>query len=111
MWWRRNSCGAANRRGGPRRGLTPMAKIFGPTPPYNGPVELRPTRNALPPRVPDGRIADPGRTARTAPTLALALTKRALDESWEKLDLERELQRRAGLTGDCAEGVRAFNGE
>ena len=48
-----------------------------------------------------------------APTVGLALTKRALDESWEndldsQLDLERELQREASLTPDYAEGVRAF---
>jgi 2-(1,2-epoxy-1,2-dihydrophenyl)acetyl-CoA isomerase len=49
----------------------------------------------------------------TAPTVGLALTKRALDESWTndldtQLDLERELQREASLTPDYAEGVRAF---
>ncbi len=48
-----------------------------------------------------------------APTVGLALTKRALDESWDnelktQLDLERELQREASLTPDYAEGVRAF---
>jgi 2-(1,2-epoxy-1,2-dihydrophenyl)acetyl-CoA isomerase len=48
-----------------------------------------------------------------APTIGLALTKRALDESWDndletQLDLERELQRQASLTPDYAEGVRAF---
>jgi 2-(1,2-epoxy-1,2-dihydrophenyl)acetyl-CoA isomerase len=48
-----------------------------------------------------------------APTLGLALTKRALDASWEndfdtQLDLEREFQREASLTPDYAEGVRAF---
>jgi 2-(1,2-epoxy-1,2-dihydrophenyl)acetyl-CoA isomerase len=48
-----------------------------------------------------------------APTIGLALTKRALDESWgndleTQLDLERELQRQASLTPDYAEGVRAF---
>jgi 2-(1,2-epoxy-1,2-dihydrophenyl)acetyl-CoA isomerase len=47
------------------------------------------------------------------PTVGLALTKRALDESWSndldgQLDLERELQREASLTPDYAEGVRAF---
>ena len=49
----------------------------------------------------------------SAPTIALALIKRALDESWAndldaQLDLERELQREASLTPDYAEGVRAF---
>jgi 2-(1,2-epoxy-1,2-dihydrophenyl)acetyl-CoA isomerase len=48
-----------------------------------------------------------------APTLGLALIKRALDAAWEndldtQLDLEREFQREASLTPDYAEGVRAF---
>jgi 2-(1,2-epoxy-1,2-dihydrophenyl)acetyl-CoA isomerase len=48
-----------------------------------------------------------------APTMGLALIKRALDESWDndldaQLDLERELQREASLNPDYAEGVRAF---
>ena len=48
-----------------------------------------------------------------APTIGLALIKRALDESWDndlesQLELERELQRQASLTPDYAEGVRAF---
>src|SRR6516165_8116710 len=48
-----------------------------------------------------------------APTVALALIKRALDEAWgndldAQLDLERESQREASLTPDYAEGVRAF---
>jgi 2-(1,2-epoxy-1,2-dihydrophenyl)acetyl-CoA isomerase len=48
-----------------------------------------------------------------APTVGLALTKRALDQSWDndldaQLDLERELQREASLTPDYTEGVRAF---
>jgi 2-(1,2-epoxy-1,2-dihydrophenyl)acetyl-CoA isomerase len=48
-----------------------------------------------------------------APTIGLALTKRALDESWDndleaQLELERELQRQASLTPDYAEGVQAF---
>ena len=48
-----------------------------------------------------------------APTLGLALIKRALDESWDndfdaQLDLEREFQREASLNPDYAEGVRAF---
>ena len=49
----------------------------------------------------------------SAPTVGLALIKRALDASWDndldaQLDLERELQREASLTPDYAEGVRAF---
>jgi 2-(1,2-epoxy-1,2-dihydrophenyl)acetyl-CoA isomerase len=49
----------------------------------------------------------------SAPTLGLALIKRALDASWgndldAQLDLEREFQREASLTPDYAEGVRAF---
>jgi 2-(1,2-epoxy-1,2-dihydrophenyl)acetyl-CoA isomerase len=48
-----------------------------------------------------------------APTVALALIKRVLDEAWSndldtQLDLERETQREASLTPDYAEGVRAF---
>ncbi len=48
-----------------------------------------------------------------APTVALALIKRVLDESWSndldtQLELERETQREASLTPDYAEGVRAF---
>jgi 2-(1,2-epoxy-1,2-dihydrophenyl)acetyl-CoA isomerase len=48
-----------------------------------------------------------------APTVGLALTKRALDQSWDndletQLDLERDLQREASQTFDYAEGVRAF---
>jgi len=48
-----------------------------------------------------------------APAVALALIKRALDESWDndldaQLDLERETQREASLSADYAEGVRAF---
>jgi 2-(1,2-epoxy-1,2-dihydrophenyl)acetyl-CoA isomerase len=49
----------------------------------------------------------------SAPTVALALIKRALDAAWEndldaQLDLEREFQHEARLTPDYAEGVRAF---
>jgi 2-(1,2-epoxy-1,2-dihydrophenyl)acetyl-CoA isomerase len=48
-----------------------------------------------------------------APTLGLALIKRALDAAWDndleaQLELEREFQREASLTPDYAEGVRAF---
>jgi 2-(1,2-epoxy-1,2-dihydrophenyl)acetyl-CoA isomerase len=54
-----------------------------------------------------------GRHFASAPTVALALTKRLLEESWSndldaQLDLERESQREASLTPDYAEGVRAF---
>jgi len=49
----------------------------------------------------------------SAPTLGLALIKRALDAAWEndldaQLDLEREFQREASLNPDYGEGVRAF---
>jgi phenylacetate degradation-related enoyl-CoA hydratase PaaB len=48
-----------------------------------------------------------------APTLGLALIKKALNASLDntldaQLDLERDLQRAASLTSDYAEGVRAF---
>ena len=48
-----------------------------------------------------------------APTLGLALIKRALDAAWDndfeaQLELEREFQREASLAPDYAEGVRAF---
>ena len=47
------------------------------------------------------------------PTLALALTKQAIHEAGSndfsaQLDVERDLQRRAGRSADYAEGVRAF---
>src|SRR5713226_1222109 len=49
----------------------------------------------------------------SAPTVGLALIKRALDAALDndldsQLDLEREFQREASLTPDYAEGVRAF---
>jgi 2-(1,2-epoxy-1,2-dihydrophenyl)acetyl-CoA isomerase len=49
----------------------------------------------------------------SAPTIGLALTKRALDAAWNndlptQLNLERDFQREAGGTADYAEGVRAF---
>ncbi|WP_029009021.1 2-(1,2-epoxy-1,2-dihydrophenyl)acetyl-CoA isomerase PaaG [Azospirillum halopraeferens] len=49
----------------------------------------------------------------TRPTRGLALTKRALQDSWtntldDQLDLERDLQREAGRTRDYREGVAAF---
>src|SRR5262249_43202050 len=48
-----------------------------------------------------------------APTVALALTKRVLDESWSndldtQLELERDSQHEASLSPDYAEGVHAF---
>ena len=48
-----------------------------------------------------------------AATYALALTKRALAAASvntlaTQLDLERELQKRAGASPDCAEGINAF---
>ena len=47
------------------------------------------------------------------PTVGLGLIKRALDAAESndlsaQLDLERDLQREAGMTPDFAEGVRAF---
>src|SRR5262245_11092450 len=48
-----------------------------------------------------------------APTVALALIKRVLDESWSndldtQLELERDSQHEASLSPDYAEGVHAF---
>jgi 2-(1,2-epoxy-1,2-dihydrophenyl)acetyl-CoA isomerase len=48
-----------------------------------------------------------------APTYALGLTKRAIALSStntlaQQLDLERDLQRKAGASPDAAEGIRAF---
>jgi 2-(1,2-epoxy-1,2-dihydrophenyl)acetyl-CoA isomerase len=47
------------------------------------------------------------------PTVGLGLTKRAIQAAStnsldDQLDLERDLQREAGLTPDYAEGVAAF---
>lgn len=52
----------------------------------------------------------------TAATVGLALTKEAMHSAHqntleEQLDLERDLQRRAGRTADYAEGVSAFLGK
>jgi 2-(1,2-epoxy-1,2-dihydrophenyl)acetyl-CoA isomerase len=67
--------------------------------------------------VDDGALMDEAHKLCThfaaAPTIGLALTKRALDQSWSndletQLDLERDLQREASQTLDYAEGVRAF---
>jgi len=49
----------------------------------------------------------------SGPTVALALTKRALDAAEandfdHQLDLERDLQEEAGISPDHGEGVRAF---
>ncbi|HKB28523.1 MAG TPA: enoyl-CoA hydratase-related protein [Candidatus Limnocylindrales bacterium] len=49
----------------------------------------------------------------TGAPIALALTKRALDAAWERdfegaLELEAELQDRAGRSADHAEGIAAF---
>ena len=48
-----------------------------------------------------------------APTRGLAATKAALRRSWqhtfkEQLDLERDVQRELGRSGDYSEGVAAF---
>ncbi|MFL6798297.1 MAG: 2-(1,2-epoxy-1,2-dihydrophenyl)acetyl-CoA isomerase PaaG [Xanthobacteraceae bacterium] len=67
--------------------------------------------------LPDKDLMDEGhrlsRQLAAGPTVALALTKRVLEESWSndldtQLDLEREAQREASLTPDYAEGMRAF---
>ena len=52
----------------------------------------------------------------SAPTVGLALIKRALDASWDndleaQLELEREFQREASLTPDYAEGRPRLHGE
>ena len=54
-----------------------------------------------------------GRTLATGPTAGFAAIKEAMNHSLgstldEQLDLERDLQRRAGTTHDYGEGVRAF---
>jgi 2-(1,2-epoxy-1,2-dihydrophenyl)acetyl-CoA isomerase len=64
----------------------------------------------------DKLMAEAGALARglaTGPTRAYGLIKRALDASETstldaQLDLERDLQRKAGLTADYREGVAAF---
>jgi len=64
----------------------------------------------------DRLMAEAGALARhlaAGPTVAYGLIKRALDDSETnaldaQLGLERDLQRKAGLTGDFREGVTAF---
>ena len=64
----------------------------------------------------DKLMAEAGALARglaAGPTLAYGLIKRALDDSATntldaQLDLERDLQRKAGLSEDYREGVAAF---
>ncbi|MDO6966665.1 2-(1,2-epoxy-1,2-dihydrophenyl)acetyl-CoA isomerase PaaG [Rhizobium alvei] len=67
--------------------------------------------------VPDGELASEAealaRKLASGPTQGLGLTKRAIhaasDNGFEgQLDLERDLQRQAGLTADYSEGVMAF---
>jgi 2-(1,2-epoxy-1,2-dihydrophenyl)acetyl-CoA isomerase len=60
-----------------------------------------------------GAVDALARRLATAPTRGLALTKRAIYESWDRsleqqLDAERDLQRELGYTADYAEGVAAF---
>src|SRR5712692_4994399 len=65
----------------------------------------------------DGRLMEEAHVLATrlasGPANALALTKRALDEALinsldRQLDVERDLQAKAGISPDHAEGVRAF---
>ena len=56
------------------------------------------------------------KTFAAGPTIGLALTKHAIQNAAtnnldEQLDMERDMQRRAGKTPDYAEGVRAFIGK
>ena len=60
-----------------------------------------------------GQVDALARQLAAAPTRGLALTKRAIYESWDRsleqqLDAERDLQRELGYTADYAEGVAAF---
>lgn len=60
-----------------------------------------------------GEAARLGRHLATQPTAGLVLIKQALRASWRndldtQLELEKDLQRRAGRTADYQEGVRAF---
>jgi 2-(1,2-epoxy-1,2-dihydrophenyl)acetyl-CoA isomerase len=60
-----------------------------------------------------GAVDALARQLAAAPTRGLALTKRAIYESWEhsleqQLDVERDFQRELGYTADYAEGVAAF---
>jgi 2-(1,2-epoxy-1,2-dihydrophenyl)acetyl-CoA isomerase len=67
--------------------------------------------------VPDDRFTEAVETLvadlARAPSSGLAETKRAIRAAWSnplgaQLDLERDAQRRLGLTADYREGVRAF---
>jgi 2-(1,2-epoxy-1,2-dihydrophenyl)acetyl-CoA isomerase len=67
--------------------------------------------------VPDADLATAvdtlARQLASAPTRGLAATKAAIRASWqrslaEQLDVERDLQRELGRSGDYAEGVAAF---
>jgi 2-(1,2-epoxy-1,2-dihydrophenyl)acetyl-CoA isomerase len=60
-----------------------------------------------------GAVDALARQLAAAPTRGLALTKRAIYESWDRsleqqLDTERDFQRELGYTADYAEGVAAF---
>lgn len=60
-----------------------------------------------------GAVDALARQLAAAPTRGLALTKRAIYESWDRsleqqLDAERDFQRELGYTADYAEGVAAF---
>jgi 2-(1,2-epoxy-1,2-dihydrophenyl)acetyl-CoA isomerase len=60
-----------------------------------------------------GTVDALARQLAVAPTRGLAATKAALRRSWrhsfsEQLDIERDMQRELGRTGDYAEGVAAF---
>ena len=61
----------------------------------------------------EAEVASVASRLAAAPTYGLALMKRALAASStntlsEQLDLERDLQRLAGASPDCAEGIAAF---
>jgi 2-(1,2-epoxy-1,2-dihydrophenyl)acetyl-CoA isomerase len=60
-----------------------------------------------------GTVDAMARQFAVAPTRGLAATKAALRRSWqhtfkEQLDLERDVQRELGRSGDYSEGVAAF---
>lgn len=63
-----------------------------------------------------GEVDSIARRLACAPTRALARTKQAMREGWERtleqqLDVERDLQRELGFSADYAEGVAAFAGK